>query len=84
MVEASTTQNIFCCKTKQFLCATPKDAEQRYIALGWEKIEVEELGDDKVALKSCHGKYLSAQPNGNLEWNRDNLAAWETFTKENA
>lgn len=47
----------------------------------WEKFTIEEE-DDKIALKSCHGKYLSAQPDGSLEWNRDECAAWEWFTKE--
>jgi hypothetical protein len=26
-----------------------------------------------------HGKFLSAQPNGTLEWNRDAAKEWETF-----
>ena len=47
----------------------------------WEKFTIEEE-DDKISLKSCHGKYLSAQPDGSLQWNRDECAAWEWFTKE--
>ena len=30
-------------------------------------------------LKSCHNKYMSAQPNGKLEWNRDRKGPWENF-----
>ena len=26
-----------------------------------------------------HGKFLSAQSNGTLEWNRDTIGAWEEF-----
>jgi hypothetical protein len=33
----------------------------------------------QVALRSDHGKYLSAQPGGNLEWNRDAPGDWEMF-----
>jgi hypothetical protein len=28
---------------------------------------------------SCNGKFLSAQPNGTLQWNRDRKAEWESF-----
>ena len=34
----------------------------------------------KVSIRSCFGKYLSAQPNGSLEINRDRVQAWEEFT----
>ena len=33
----------------------------------------------KIALKSVHGKYLSAQPDGRAEWNRDVACDWEFF-----
>ncbi|MEC7167910.1 MAG: hypothetical protein VXW14_02855 [Candidatus Thermoplasmatota archaeon] len=33
----------------------------------------------KIALKSVHGKYLSAQPDGRAEWNRPTACAWEFF-----
>ena len=33
-------------------------------------------------LKSVHGKFLSAQPNGDAEWNRDNNRTWERITFE--
>ena len=32
-----------------------------------------------VSLRSVHGKYLSAQPDGRAEWNRDVANAWEYF-----
>ena len=33
----------------------------------------------KIALKSVHGKYLSAQPDGRAEWNRAVACDWEFF-----
>jgi hypothetical protein len=36
-------------------------------------------GSGKTFL-SIHGKYLSAQPDGSLQWNRDKAAQWEGFT----
>ena len=36
----------------------------------------------KVALRSVHGKYLSAQPDGRAEWNRDHASDWEYFHLE--
>ncbi|MBA4694670.1 MAG: DUF569 domain-containing protein [Candidatus Poseidoniales archaeon] len=33
----------------------------------------------KIALKSVHGKYLSAQPDGRAEWNRAIASDWEFF-----
>ncbi|MDP6383200.1 MAG: hypothetical protein QF385_08290, partial [SAR324 cluster bacterium] len=33
----------------------------------------------KIALKSVHGKYLSAQPDGRAEWNRAIANEWEFF-----
>ena len=33
----------------------------------------------KIALKSVHGKYLSAQPDGRAEWNRTIASDWEFF-----
>ena len=33
----------------------------------------------KIALKSIHGKYLSAQPDGRAEWNRAIASDWEFF-----
>jgi hypothetical protein len=45
------------------------------VAVGGENV----LGEGKI-LKSCFGKYLSAQPNDKIEWNRDKVGQWETFT----
>ena len=36
----------------------------------------------RVALRSVHGKYLSAQPDGRAEWNRDHASTWEHFHLE--
>ena len=33
----------------------------------------------KIALKSIHGNYLSAQPDGRAEWNRTVASDWEFF-----
>ena len=33
----------------------------------------------QVALQSVHGKFLSAQPDGSAQWNRDVASAWEYF-----
>ena len=33
----------------------------------------------RIALKSVHGKYLSAQPDGRAEWNRTVASDWEFF-----
>ena len=35
-----------------------------------------------VSLRSVHGKFLSAQPDGRAEWNRDVALAWELFNVE--
>ena len=34
---------------------------------------------ETVALRSVHGKFLSAQPDGSAQWNRDVASAWEYF-----
>ena len=41
-----------------------------------------DLAEGQVALKSVHGKYLSAQPDGRAEWNRDRADVWEYFNLE--
>ena len=33
----------------------------------------------QVALRSVHGKFLSAQPDGSAQWNRDVASTWEYF-----
>ena len=35
-----------------------------------------------VSLRSVHGKYLSAQPDGRAEWNRDHAGGWEYYQVE--
>ena len=35
-----------------------------------------------MSLRSVHGKYLSAQPDGRAEWNRDHASTWEYFQVE--
>ena len=35
-----------------------------------------------MSLLSVHGKYLSAQPDGRAEWNRDHASTWEYFQVE--
>ena len=35
-----------------------------------------------VSLRSVHGKFLSAQPDGRAEWNRDVALEWELFNVE--
>ena len=35
-----------------------------------------------VSLRSVHGKFLSAQPDGRAEWNRDEAHDWEHFHVE--
>lgn len=55
-------------------------------AQGWEKITLEVFRKStdgrgyKVSLRSYKGKFLSAQPNGAVEWNRDWRLEWETWT----
>ena len=41
-----------------------------------------DIAEGQVALKSVHGKYLSAQPDGRAEWNRDRADVWEYFNLE--
>jgi hypothetical protein len=40
-----------------------------------------DIDEGKIALKSVHGKYLSAQPDGSY-WNRDIASEWEYFHLE--
>ena len=41
-----------------------------------------DIDEGKIAIKSVHGKYLSAQPDGRAEWNRDIASEWEYFHME--
>jgi len=36
----------------------------------------------KYTFKSAHGKYLSAQPDGTVRWDRDAIGPWEQFIWE--
>ena len=40
------------------------------------------MHEGKIALRSAHGKFLSAQPDGRAEWNRDIASDWEYFHLE--
>ena len=45
-------------------------------------VSYDNIAEGKVAFKSVHGRYLSAQPDGRAEWNRDRADAWEYFHLE--
>ena len=40
------------------------------------------MADGRITLLSYHGKYVSAQPDGRIEVNRNNAKAWEIFKLE--
>jgi hypothetical protein len=42
--------------------------------------EFTEIGGNRVTIKSVYGQYLSAQPDGRVEWNRDVPKEWEWWT----
>merc|ERR1712083_181202 len=71
---------------KKFLTSDDHDHRKikndRGSALAWEEWIAEpkpSVGEDVYCLKSHFGKYLSAQPNGKLEANRDECSFWEHF-----
>ena len=43
---------------------------------------MQQTRDSQVALRSVHGKYLSAQPDGRAMWDRPVANAWEYFHVE--
>ena len=45
----------------------------------WEQFIIIKLDNDKVAIKTFHGKYISAQKNGFLHCNRTKIGNWEKF-----
>ena len=57
---------------------------------GWEEFQIVRAGDstmnnylsygDKVALKTAHGQYLTATPDGQLNCNVKHVKGWEMFT----
>ena len=49
----------------------------------WEQFTFECLDGNKIALKSFHGKYIGATPNGNL-YGTNKRQGWETWTFEAA
>ena len=48
----------------------------------YEFFRVGTLPDGRITLKSNHGHYLSAQPNGKIEVNRTKAQGWEAFRLE--
>lgn len=49
-------------------------------AAEWETFTVGLGGGNKYTLRTAHGKFVSAQPNGTLDGNRDNADGdWENF-----
>ena len=49
-------------------------------ARSWETLTVEELGGNKIALKSAHGKYFAAEEYDNeINANRESRLSWEIF-----
>ena len=48
----------------------------------WEYFKVGKASGGRITLRSHHGKYVSAQPNGNIEVNRDRALGWEMFKVE--
>ena len=60
--------------------AKPLIANRDWIR-GWEKFEVIDKGNNKIALKACNGKYVCAEDAGNkpLIANRDWIRGWEIF-----
>ena len=54
--------------------------------VGIENIHISQssgqLMQGTVSLRSIHGKFLSAQPDGRAEWNRDHASNWEHFQVE--
>lgn len=64
-----------------YLCAEHTGAAicNRPWTQAWEIHTVAQQGN-KIGFLSCHGKWLSAQPNHSLQWNRNKLLEWEWFT----
>ena len=67
---------------KKWLCAEDDGqtiSNDRTKIKRWEKFEIIFSENGFVGLKTWKGKYLSAQPDGTLEANRDDFNAWEKF-----
>ena len=68
----------------RYLCGTGEGlAEQREVRNEWEEFTIEDLGNGNVAIKSFHGFYMSAQPDGKIEFDRTECQDWEIFKREN-
>ena len=46
----------------------------------WEHFTMVRHGDDRVSLRSAHGKYLVAESDGTANANRGAVGPWEKFT----
>ena len=47
----------------------------------WEKLTLEPTGDGHIAIRTCHGYYLSAQPDGRIDRCPGRIGGdWEKFT----
>lgn len=46
---------------------------------GWETFDVEKVSDTKIGLKTAHGKYVIAFPNGQLKGTAKARKSWEEF-----
>jgi hypothetical protein len=77
--------------TNKYLCAESQHnvVANRDANGPWETFTIEGVNksygsevryNDKIALRSCHGKLLCAEGNGMLIANRDNIGPWESFT----
>ena len=42
-------------------------------------MEIQYLGKGAITIRSIHGYYLSAQPDGNINFNREEAKEWEIF-----
>ena len=69
-----------------FICLAMKfkDCDHANFASAWEEFTVVDKGNGFFNFKSHHGKFLVAEPNGNLKANRVNADIWETFKVEKA
>ncbi len=62
-----------------FLAKRHKLRCNRTVVGDWEQFIIINTYDNKVALKTFHGKYISAQKNGFLHCNRKKIGSWEKF-----
>ena len=71
-------------KFKRYLSAQTQGTllwkQEEYDMGPCEQFEVYTVDGNKLGLKSCHGKWVSAQPDGSLCADRAELNTWECFT----